>query len=64
MTFAPLLPFVISFHVFPNKVRGGFVGVDVFVVISGILICSRILASLDSGSLSFWSFMRVGSGVF
>jgi peptidoglycan/LPS O-acetylase OafA/YrhL len=29
---------VIIFHAFPSKLRGGFVGVDIFFVISGFLI--------------------------
>ncbi len=47
---------VVAFHAFPNLVRGGFVGVDVFFVISGFLISSIILASLDSGRFSFLEF--------
>ena len=47
---------VIGFHAFPNWVRGGFIGVDVFYVISGFLICTIIFESLDRGTFSFAEF--------
>ncbi len=34
---------VVLFHLWPGRVRGGFVGVDVFLVVSGFLITSHLL---------------------
>jgi peptidoglycan/LPS O-acetylase OafA/YrhL len=50
-----ILP-VIGFHLREAWVPGGFLGVDVFFVISGFLISSMISAELDRGSFRFLSF--------
>ena len=47
---------VIVFHAFPDALKGGFIGVDVFFVISGFLISSIIYQSQDRGSFSFVDF--------
>jgi peptidoglycan/LPS O-acetylase OafA/YrhL len=47
---------VVAFHAFPRKVPGGFVGVDIFFVISGYLITSLIVRSLQAGDFSFTDF--------
>lgn len=47
---------VIGFHAFPGIIRGGFVGVDVFFVISGFLISSIIFSDLETGSFSIAQF--------
>ena len=47
---------VVIFHAFPNSLKGGFVGVDIFFVISGFLITSYIFKSLDKGQFSFTDF--------
>lgn len=39
---------VVLFHLWPEKLTGGFVGVDVFFVISGYLITSHLLRELDA----------------
>jgi len=47
---------VVGFHGFPNQVPGGFVGVDIFFVISGFLISGLILDALKEGRFSFIDF--------
>lgn len=47
---------VIGFHAFPRWVPGGFVGVDIFFVISGYLISTIILTAVDTGRFSFATF--------
>ena len=47
---------VIAFHAFPDWMNGGFVGVDVFFVISGFLISSIIFENLEKGTFSFTEF--------
>ena len=47
---------VIGFHAFPAWFRGGFVGVDVFFVISGYLISTILLTGMERGSFRFSQF--------
>lgn len=49
---------VVVYHAFPSFMRGGFVGVDIFFVISGYLISSIIFKGLDSGVFSFSDFYQ------
>jgi peptidoglycan/LPS O-acetylase OafA/YrhL len=47
---------VVLFHAFPEWVSGGFIGVDIFFVISGFLISTILFENLDRGSFSFIDF--------
>ena len=47
---------VLLFHAFPGLVPGGFVGVDIFFVLSGYLISTLILRELAAGQFSLRHF--------
>lgn len=47
---------VVLYHAAPSAVPGGFVGVDVFFVISGYLITAIIVGSLRAGTFSLAEF--------
>lgn len=47
---------VIGYHAFPNIIKGGFVGVDVFFVISGFLISGFIQNGIHTKTFSFTGF--------
>jgi peptidoglycan/LPS O-acetylase OafA/YrhL len=47
---------VVIFHAGVSPFRGGFVGVDIFFVISGYLITRQIRAEMDAGTFSILGF--------
>jgi len=47
---------VLIYHAFPSRLPGGFVGVDIFFVISGFLISGIIFKGLERGNFSFLDF--------
>nr|WP_315495155.1 acyltransferase family protein [uncultured Rhodoferax sp.] len=47
---------VVAFHAFPEVFPGGFIGVDVFFVISGFLITSILEKEMQAGRWSLASF--------
>lgn len=49
---------VVLFHGYPRDLPGGFIGVDIFFVISGYLISRAILSQLESGNFSFFYFYQ------
>lgn len=47
---------VLLYHAFPEVLTGGFIGVDVFFVISGFIISSNLYKGLENNSFSFLEF--------
>lgn len=47
---------VVAFHAFPKWMPGGFIGVDIFFVISGYLITTILLGNLANSSFSYADF--------
>jgi len=47
---------VVLFHAFPEAMPGGFIGVDIFFVISGFLITGIIVRELDQERFSLLAF--------
>lgn len=54
--FAVIPVVLFHFKIFPDYVGGGFVGVDIFFVISGYLITGIIFAGINDGSYSLTRF--------
>lgn len=49
---------VVLYHLWPNRLPSGFIGVDIFFVISGYLITGHLFRSLEEGRVrlgTFWS---------
>jgi hypothetical protein len=49
---------VVIYHAFPEKLPGGFIGVDIFFVISGYLITKIIFSQLKKEDFSFLNFYK------
>ncbi len=47
---------VVAYHAFPELVPGGFIGVDIFFVISGYLISGILYKGLREGNFAFRDF--------
>lgn len=47
---------VLAVHSFPQWVQAGFIGVDIFFVLSGFLITGILLQSLEAGRFSYADF--------
>ena len=47
---------VVLFHAHLIGMSGGFVGVDIFFVISGYLICTLIVREIEAGQFSLIRF--------
>ena len=47
---------VVGFHAFPEYIRSGFIGVDVFFVISGYLITTIINKEISAGKFRVSDF--------
>ena len=53
---AVAITLVVAYHAFPGRFSGGFVGVDVFFVISGFLITGIIFDQMRRGTFTIASF--------
>lgn len=49
---------VVAYHAFPDIFNGGFIGVDIFFVISGYLITTIICNNLDEDRFSLANFLQ------
>lgn len=49
---------VLGFHAFPRQLSGGYIGVDIFFVISGYLISSIILKDTAAGKWRYLDFYK------
>lgn len=49
---------VIAYHYFPPLLRGGFIGVDIFFVISGYLISGIVFDEINGNRFSILTFYR------
>jgi peptidoglycan/LPS O-acetylase OafA/YrhL len=49
---------VVGFHAAPGRIPGGFIGVDIFFVISGYLISTIIAQNLGASTFSFATFYQ------
>lgn len=49
---------VVIYHAFPSIIPGGFIGVDIFFVISGFLITSILKEEISTGKYSIKEFYR------
>ncbi|KTD51868.1 O-antigen acetylase [Legionella quinlivanii] len=47
---------VVLYHAFPSRISGGFIGVDIFFILSGYLISTIIFENLERGTFSFAEF--------
>ena len=47
---------VVLYHAGLGGFSGGFVGVDIFFVISGYVIAGSLMADLEGGRFSLWRF--------
>ena len=49
---------VVFFHAYPKVLPGGFIGVDIFFIISGYLITGILINNLSQSSFSFIDFIQ------
>jgi len=52
---------VVLYHALPNAVPNGFIGVDIFFVISGFLMTNIITTQCDKGTFKLLSFCDKGT---